>query len=51
MPKFVKQYIKLSSVIGGALRKYKDDVEKGIFPSDEQSFTIKDEELRKLLKK
>ena len=32
------------------LKKYKDEVEKGAFPAAEHTFTIKDEELKKLKK-
>lgn len=51
LPKFVKQYVKLSTIISDAIKKYKDEVEKGIFPDAEHSFTIKDEEIEKLRKK
>lgn len=51
VPKFVKQYVKLSAVISDGLKKYKDEVEKGIFPDAAHSFTIKDEEIKKLKKK
>lgn len=51
VPKFVKQYVKLSALIGDGVRKYKDEVEKGIFPDEAHSFTIKEEEIKKLLKK
>lgn len=51
VPKFVKQYVKLSVLISEGLKKYKEEVEKGIFPSTEHSFTIKEEELKKLKKK
>lgn len=50
-PKFVKQYIKLGPAILDAFKKYKEEVEKGIFPGEEHSFTIKEEELNKLKKK
>lgn len=45
VPKFVKQYVKLSLLISDAVKKYKDEVEKGLFPDAEHSFTIKEEEL------
>jgi len=51
VPKFVKQYVKLSAVISDGLKKYKDEVEKGIFPDATHSFSIKDEEIKKLKKK
>lgn len=47
-PKFVKKYVDLSSIILAALQKYRDEVERGIFPAKEHSFGIKEEELRKL---
>ena len=48
VPKFVKQYVKLSHSILDGLKKYKDEVEKGTYPSAEYSFTIKEEELKKI---
>jgi len=51
VPKFVKQYVKLSTVISEGLKKYKDEVEKGVFPDSSHSFSIKDEEIKKLRKK
>ncbi|MDO8535536.1 MAG: 3-methyl-2-oxobutanoate hydroxymethyltransferase [Candidatus Omnitrophota bacterium] len=51
VPKFVKQYVKLSAVISDGLKKYKDEVEKGIFPDAAHSFSIKDDEIEKLKKK
>jgi 3-methyl-2-oxobutanoate hydroxymethyltransferase len=51
VPKFVKQYVKLSAVISDGLKKYKDEVEKGIFPDATHSFSIKDEEIKKLKKR
>lgn len=51
VPKFVKQYVKLSSLISDGLKKYRDEVEKGIFPDQAHSFAIKEEEIRKLKKR
>ena len=48
VPKFVKQYVKLSSHILDAFKKYKDEVEKGVFPAKEHCFGIEAEELQKL---
>jgi len=48
VPKFVKQYVKLSTSILEGFRKYKDEVEKGVYPDAEHSFTIKEEEADKL---
>lgn len=50
VPKFVKQYVKLSHSISEGLKKYKEEVEKRAYPGDEHIFTIKDEELKKLSK-
>ena len=50
VPKFVKQYVKLSHSILEGLKKYKDEVEKGTFPSSEHIFTIKEEELKRIKK-
>jgi 3-methyl-2-oxobutanoate hydroxymethyltransferase len=47
-PKFVKKYIDLSPLIMQALEKYKDEVIRGEFPDAGHSFTIKEEELKKL---
>jgi len=47
-PKFVKQYINLIPQIQKALEEYKKEVIKGEFPTQEHSFTIKEEELKKL---
>jgi 3-methyl-2-oxobutanoate hydroxymethyltransferase len=47
-PKFVKQYVNLSAQIEKAVTDYKKDVLEGKFPSREHSFTIKEEELKKL---
>ena len=47
-PKFVKQYINLSSQIRQAIKDYKDEVIQGEFPTQEHSFRIKEEELKKL---
>lgn len=51
VPKFVKQYIKLAPMILDAVKKYKDEVESGKFPDEAHSFTIKEEEIKKLGKK
>ncbi len=47
-PKFVKRYAHVSLAIADAFKKYKEEVEKGVFPSVEHSFGIKEEELKKL---
>jgi 3-methyl-2-oxobutanoate hydroxymethyltransferase len=47
-PKFVKKYINLSPMILEALQQYKKDVVDGSFPGPEHTFSIKDDELKKL---
>ncbi len=37
-PKFVKRYANIKETAIGAIKKYKEEVESGEFPSDEQSF-------------
>lgn len=51
LPKFVKQYAKISPLISNALKRYKEEVERGIFPDEAHSFAIKEDELEKLKKK
>ncbi|MDR2051174.1 MAG: 3-methyl-2-oxobutanoate hydroxymethyltransferase [Deltaproteobacteria bacterium] len=48
VPKFVKQYLQGGELIGRALEQYVLEVGKGTFPGPEHSFSIKDEELKKL---
>ncbi len=47
-PKFVKKYAQLSPLILKAIEEYKNEVIQGKFPSKEYSFSIKEEELKKL---
>jgi len=47
-PKFVKKYINLAPMISQAIEEYKKEVIEGKFPTKNHSFTIKEEELRKL---
>jgi 3-methyl-2-oxobutanoate hydroxymethyltransferase len=47
-PKFVKKYINLSPLISQAILEYKNEVIQGKFPSKEHSFSIKEEELKKI---
>jgi 3-methyl-2-oxobutanoate hydroxymethyltransferase len=47
-PKFVKKYVNLSTLIAKAIEDFKFEVIQGKFPTAEHSFTIKEEELRKL---
>lgn len=48
IPKFVKRYIDLSSLITQALEEYKKEVTEGKFPAPIHCFKIKEEELKKL---
>ncbi len=47
-PKFVKQYINLAPLIQAAVEEYKTDVIQEKFPTKEHSFSIKEEELKKI---
>ncbi|MFH1889117.1 MAG: 3-methyl-2-oxobutanoate hydroxymethyltransferase [Candidatus Omnitrophota bacterium] len=47
-PKFVKKYINLSPMISQAIEEYRKEVTEAAFPAKEHSFTIKEEELKKL---
>lgn len=49
-PKFVKKYASLGEELLNALKQFRKEVEKGVFPSREHSFTIKSEELEKIKK-
>jgi len=44
VPRFVKQYAGLHQVISEAIKAYKEDVENGLFPTREHTFSISDEE-------
>jgi 3-methyl-2-oxobutanoate hydroxymethyltransferase len=47
-PKFVKQYIKLGPMIIEALKEYKKEVEEGLFPGEEHTFTMRKEEAERI---
>jgi len=47
-PKFAKRYVNLSDQMLKAFESYKEEVLKGVFPSDEHSFHIDEKELRKV---
>ena len=47
-PKFAKKYMNLSEDIVKSLEEYKTDVESGSFPAKENSFSMNEEELKKL---
>ncbi len=48
VPKFVKQYTNISKEIERAIKEFKEEVETGKFPSTEHSFSMKEEELKKI---
>ena len=48
IPKFVKQYTQIRSIILEALNAYKQDVQAVNFPAEEHSFTMSDEALKQL---
>lgn len=47
-PKFVKKYLDLSPLISKAIEDYRSEVSSGKFPGPEHSFSIKEEELKKI---
>jgi 3-methyl-2-oxobutanoate hydroxymethyltransferase len=47
-PKFVKKYINLTPLISKAIEDYKNEVLQQKFPAVEHSFSIKEEELKRL---
>ncbi len=47
LPKFVRKYADLDSVIGDAVHRYADDVRKGTFPDDATSYHLKPAEARR----
>lgn len=48
VPKFVKKYANVSEDILSALNTYAEEVESGVFPGPEHSFTMKEEVLKRL---
>lgn len=50
-PKFVKKYANLSEIIVNALKTYKNEVEIGVFPAREHTYSISEEELKILREK
>ncbi len=48
-PKFVKQYARISETVAEAIESYKRDVQAGRFPEASHSFSMKSDELDKLL--
>jgi len=47
-PKFVKQYVNLSSNIKEALMQFKSEVENGVFPGPEHAFSMDEKEVDKI---
>jgi 3-methyl-2-oxobutanoate hydroxymethyltransferase len=47
-PKFVKKYVNLSPLISKAVEDFKNEVLQEKFPDEQHSFSIKEEELKKL---
>ena len=47
-PKFVKKYADLSGIILAAVQNFKNEVIQEKFPTPQHSFTIKEEELKKI---
>jgi len=37
-PKFVKKYADLQTIIGAAVRKYADEIKRGVFPDESHSY-------------
>ena len=48
-PRFVKRYADLHGVMVAALSAYRTDVSSGVFPAQEHTFTIADDEWQQLL--
>ena len=49
-PKFVRQYARINEPVAAALRQYRDEVQNRAFPTADHSFTMKPEEMDKLLR-
>lgn len=47
-PRFVKKYAQAAAMMSEALNEYRAEVEAGVFPGPEHSFTMKDEVLERL---
>jgi 3-methyl-2-oxobutanoate hydroxymethyltransferase len=48
-PRFLKVYLDLSDIIVQALTQFRDEVEHGVFPTEQHSYTIDDSELDLLI--
>jgi 3-methyl-2-oxobutanoate hydroxymethyltransferase len=49
VPKFVRQYADLRAIAVDAVTRFFEDVQKGEFPSDEESYHMPEEVARALL--
>ncbi|MCB2178704.1 3-methyl-2-oxobutanoate hydroxymethyltransferase [bacterium] len=49
VPSFVKQYANIHEIVLGAMQAYQADVSAGVFPADEHSIQMKEEEWQALL--
>ena len=47
-PKFVKKYANVRSVIRDAVNQYSEEVRNGVFPDEEHSFEMSEEETGRL---
>ncbi len=48
VPKFVKQYSQVAEIMLKSFRQFREEVEAGVFPTEEHSFQIKEEELDRI---
>jgi len=48
-PRFLKVYLDLTQIIVDTLTRYRTEVEQGVFPAPEHTYSMEDEELGKLL--
>jgi len=48
-PRFLKVYVDISDMIVRALTQYREEVETGVFPTRDHSYTIDEEEMEKLV--
>lgn len=47
-PKFARKYADLASVVKNAVKSYKNDVQKGAFPSEDEIFKLDEEEKKRI---
>ncbi len=47
-PKFVKKYADVGSIMRSAVNQYMEEIQSGVFPSEEHSYHLKREPLRKV---